>query len=195
MPCAITYFYTEIHESFAPKRKTNAQNRCTSVILSRSKRAVDSMHTQIQISTVGDFFISVCTHTPECSCFFFASFDYLIKCNSTFSLSAFLSVDSQWILSTLFFIIVSPLVAMGLDFFFDFTIAKSITFTQTLYYPRCTLWTISYSLRKSTMEKKREKDPVKFIAKIIAHRDNFRNGMLKTIKTFVLSIEFWTRRS
>ena len=113
-----------------------------------------------------NFYISMHTH-PECSCFFFfVSFDS-IKYNSTFSLSAFLSVDSQWILNTHFFFIVSPLVESRLEFF-AFTIAKSITFTQTLYYPRCTLWTISYSLRKSTMEKKRErKNTIKFIAKII----------------------------
>lgn len=171
MPCAITYFYTEIHESCAPKRKANTQNRCTSVILSRSKRAVHSMHIQIQISTVGEFLYQH-AHTPGMFLFLFLfSFDS-IKCNSTFSLSAFLSLDSQWIFSTHAFFIVSPLVETKLDFCFVFTIAKSITFTQTLYYPAVLLWTISYSLQKSTMKKKREreKNTIKFIAKIITQR-------------------------
>lgn len=133
MPCAIAYFYTEIHESRAPKRKANTQNRSEWITLSLSKRRAFKCTTQIQISTVGKFFfLYQPAHTRNVLPFLCIISFVLIKCDSTFSLYLYFRCQFPMDYEHIFFFILASLVEKRDS---NFTIVKSITFTQTLYYP------------------------------------------------------------
>lgn len=70
MPCAIAYFYIEMHESCAPKRKANTKNRSAHIERSSIVKRRALMQTHKFKSNGRQIFKSVCTTVTGMSLFF-----------------------------------------------------------------------------------------------------------------------------